>query len=117
MPKKMFLRKIWNQKDCYGWIWHLKGRRYQFQNSNDLGLLGEDWEGIEEYGKPETILRKISIGKGKAIYVLRNNYGYTEEDLRTSSTIPTIKALIKECHCEKLTPHEKMLAERYWEQF
>ena len=117
MPKKMFLRKIWNQKDCYGWIWHLKGRRYQFQNSNDLGLLGQDWEGIEEYGKTETILRKISIGKSKAIYVLRNNYGYTEEDLRTSATIPTIKALLKESHVDELSHHEKMLTKRYWNQF
>lgn len=117
MLKKMFLRKIWNQKDCYGWVWHLKGRRYQFHNSNDLGLLGEDWEAIEEYGKPETILRKISIGKGKAIYVLRNNWGYTEEDLRASATIPTIKALIKECYAENLSKHEKMLTERYWNQF
>ena len=61
MLKKMYLDTIWNQKDCYGWVWHLKGRRYGYQNSNDLGLLGEDWEGIREYGKPETILKKISI--------------------------------------------------------
>lgn len=117
MPKKMWLRKIWNRKDCYGWVWHLKGRRYSYQNDNDLGLLGEDWEGIEEYGKPETVLRKIKVSKGKYIYVLRNNYGYSEEDLRTSATLTTIKALLKECHVDKLTPHEKMLCERYWNQF
>ena len=117
MSKKMFLRKIWNQNDCCGWVWHLKGRRYQYQNSNDLGLLGVDWEGIEECGVKETVLRKIHIGKGKAIYVLRNNYGYRDEDLRTSATIPTIKALIKQCHVEDLTKHEQMLCDRYWSQF
>ena len=117
MLKKMWLRQIWNRKDCYGWVRHLKGRRYAYQNDNDLGLLGEDWEGIEEYGKPETVLRKIKVSKGKYIYVLRNDCGYSNEVLRTSATLTTIKALLKECHADQLTPHEKMLCERYWKQF
>ena len=117
MPKKMNLEKIWRKKDCYGWAWHLKGRRYAYQNSNDLGLLGEDWDAIKEYCEPETVLRKIKVSKGKYIYIIKNTWGYTDEDLRTSATLTTIKSLIKDCHNEELSSHEEMLVKRYWNQF
>ena len=118
MGKQVYLEDLFkNTKDCYGWAWHLKGRRYTWHNDNDLGLLGEDWDAIRELGCKETILRKVKVTKNKYLYILRNVSGYTESELKDSATIPTIKALLKESHGLSLTKHEMMLVTRHWKQF
>lgn len=118
MAKKMYLEKILDKKDCWGFVVHTKGNHYFWQNDNDMGLIFDtDWEDIEY---KETILRKIEVIKGKYIYVLRNNYNYPDGE--DCATLTTIKALIKDAHgslCDyykcPMTKHEQMLVKRYYD--
>ena len=111
---KMFLEDIWKSKDCLGWAWHLKGRQYNYQTANDLGLLGEDWDAYRETGHKEVVLRKIYLTPGKCIYIIKNSYGHSDVDFYTSATLPTIKALMKEAAGILMTDHEKYMCDRYW---
>ena len=111
--KKVYLETLFNKKDCYGWAWHTKGRHYYWQNDNDLGLLGQDWEMLREYKIKETILRKEKVTNGKYLYILRNNCKLTDD--KSCTTITTIKALLKECHAQRLNQKEQKLVNRFWE--
>ena len=116
MGKNTNLLKLFHKKDCLGWAYHVDGRRYCWQNANDLGLIGD----IEECGKEchETVLRKIKLDKGGYLYILRNNWGLSKDDSIDTATLPTVKAIIKDCWNIQLTKHERMLVKRYmgWEE-
>lgn len=112
--KKIYLETLFKKKDCYGWAYHTKGRHYWWQNDNDLGLLGQDWEALKEMGVKETLLRKVKVSDGKYLYILRNTCGVPDD--KSCVTLPTLKALLKECHCEQLNTHDKMLVERFWKK-
>lgn len=113
MKRKIHLDKIWGRPDCAGWAWHTKGRQYLFQNSNDLGLHSMDCDTMREMGLYETLVRKIKVEKGFYIYILKNKWGYVNEDGPTA-TLVTLKALMKDMHQCEMTDHERMLASRWW---
>lgn len=112
--KTMNLKEIWTAPDCCGWVWHIKGRQYNFQPDNDPGLFDNDWDLIEQLNIQEKILRKIKMAPGQYIYVLKN----TEHDTDTtySATLITIKALFKKYHHLNTSKHENMLIDRYYRE-
>lgn len=123
MAKKMYLKTILDKKDCWGIVIHTKNNHYFWQTDNDMGFyFGTDWDYLKEEGWKETFLRKIEVIKGKYLYVLKNNGCFGEEQGDCTTTLTTIKALIKECHKGSLedyglslTKHEQMLVDRYYD--
>jgi len=107
--KQTTIAKIVQRKDCYGYFWKLTNGKYDFQNTNDLGLMLDDWA-----DDPVTIVRKIKCGKG-TIYQIRNKPGcvYEPDEYTPGWTLPCIVASLKDCYSfqETLTPRElKLLA-------
>lgn len=107
--QKTTLKKLFNRKDCLGWAYHTKGRHYVYQNSNDLGIVGD----IDDVGDQckETILRKVKLGKKQYLYILRNNWGYEKDE--STATLPAVISIIKECWNIPITKHERKIASKY----
>lgn len=106
--KSVQLWNLWNRKDCWGWAWRTHGRRYYYQNDNDLGLCG--W--VADVEAKEIVLHKVRVMPGKYVYVLRNSWNAgVEED--SEMTLPAIVAWAKVCHQIPLTEHEKKIVSRY----
>lgn len=86
---KITLKQAFRRENCIGWIWG-KGNKWDYQNSNDLGLIN----------LVECCPEKIEVRN--KIFVCGNKYIYEFEDNGANIQFPISKQraikMIKKCY-------------------